>query len=602
MRTRTLLLLLALLTASIAVTTARARPASAAVDPPAPSAGYWLVASDGGIFGFGNAQFQGSTGDLKLNKPIVGAAPTPSGTGYWLVASDGGVFNFGDAGLPGSAGAMKLNKPIVGMAATPSGRGYWLVASDGGIFNFGDATFFGSTGALTLNKPIVGMASTRSGRGYWLVASDGGIFSFGDATFFGGTGSLTLKKPVVGMAPTEAGKGYWLVASDGGLFSFGDAPFFGSTGDLALKKPVVSMTPTRFGKGYWLVASDGGIFSFGDAPFKGSTGDQKLNAPIIGIAGTGRPAYAEVSAFYYPWYGNLAIDGTWRHWNDLGHSPPDDIASTYYPARGAYSSTSLDIVDAQMADMANAGIDTVVVSWWGPSSFEDARLAGVADRAHAHGLKVALHVEPYGGRTPAGVDNALAAMTSLGISDVYIYIVDLDGTPASTWRPLTDAHKEVRIFAKGGVPSSYRNGAFQTYAETGGFDGIYTYDPVSFAPDEFKNICTLARVRHLLCSPSVNPGYDGRRGVPDSNVRDRQSGALYDAFWQGAIASGADIVSITSYNEWHEGTQIEAAIPHCSSSPCSSDYTGAYGASPADTPNAYLARTRIWADRAHSAA
>ena len=53
---------------------------------------------------------------------------------------------------------MRLNKPIVGMAPTPSGGGYWLVASDGGIFAFGNAGFFGSTGAMRLNQPIVGMA------------------------------------------------------------------------------------------------------------------------------------------------------------------------------------------------------------------------------------------------------------------------------------------------------------------------------------------------------------------------------------------------------------------------------------------------------------
>jgi hypothetical protein len=78
-------------------------------------------------------------------------------SGYRLVASDGGIFSFGDANFYGSTGAMTLNKPIVGMASTPDGKGYWLVASDGGIFSFGDASFYGSTGAMTLNKPIVGM-------------------------------------------------------------------------------------------------------------------------------------------------------------------------------------------------------------------------------------------------------------------------------------------------------------------------------------------------------------------------------------------------------------------------------------------------------------
>jgi len=76
-----------------------------------------------------------------------------------MVASDGGIFNFGDAGFFGSAGGAPLNKPAVGVATTPDGDGYWIAASDGGIFNYGDANFFGSEGGTVLNKPVVGVAS-----------------------------------------------------------------------------------------------------------------------------------------------------------------------------------------------------------------------------------------------------------------------------------------------------------------------------------------------------------------------------------------------------------------------------------------------------------
>jgi Tol biopolymer transport system component len=249
---------------------------------PGAGLGYWLVASDGGVFAFG-APFLGSTGAQKLNQPIVGGSPSPTGAGYWFVASDGGVFTFGDVGFSGSTGGVKLNRPIVGMAPTPAGKGYWMVASDGGIFTFGDAGFVGSTGDVKLNKPIVGMAPTPTGRGYWLVASDGGIFSFGDARFFGSTGDVKLNKPIVGMATTPTGKGYWLVASDGGIFAFGDAAFFGSTGAVILNQPIVGMAATPSGLGYWLVAADGGIFTFGDAGFFGSTGKLRLNAPIVTV-------------------------------------------------------------------------------------------------------------------------------------------------------------------------------------------------------------------------------------------------------------------------------------------------------------------------------
>ena len=86
-------------------------------------------------------------------------AATPDGLGYWLVASDGGIFNFGDAGFFGSAGGTPLNRPAVGVAGTPDGLGYWLAASDGGIFSYGDARFNGSMGGIVLNQPVVGLAS-----------------------------------------------------------------------------------------------------------------------------------------------------------------------------------------------------------------------------------------------------------------------------------------------------------------------------------------------------------------------------------------------------------------------------------------------------------
>ena len=84
-------------------------------------------------------------------------AATPDGRGYWLVASDGGIFSYGDAGFHGSSGSIALNKPIVGMTSSLDGAGYWLVASDGGIFSYGDAVFHGSTGGLVLAAPIVAM-------------------------------------------------------------------------------------------------------------------------------------------------------------------------------------------------------------------------------------------------------------------------------------------------------------------------------------------------------------------------------------------------------------------------------------------------------------
>ena len=119
--------------------------------------GYWLVASDGGIFAYGDAQFYGSTGSIVLNKPIIGMMPGPNGAGYFLVASDGGMFSYGDTQFYGSLGGLPIKHPIVAAAATPSDDGYWITDATGLVSNFGSANYYGSAPS-PLFRPIVGMA------------------------------------------------------------------------------------------------------------------------------------------------------------------------------------------------------------------------------------------------------------------------------------------------------------------------------------------------------------------------------------------------------------------------------------------------------------
>jgi len=73
----------------------------------------------------------------------VGITADDVSGGYWLVASDGGVFAL-DAPYLGSMGGVHLDAPITGISATPSSLGYRLVAADGGVFDFGDAQFLGA--------------------------------------------------------------------------------------------------------------------------------------------------------------------------------------------------------------------------------------------------------------------------------------------------------------------------------------------------------------------------------------------------------------------------------------------------------------------------
>ncbi len=61
---------------------------------------------------------------------------------------------------------------------------------------------------------------------------------------------------------------------------------------------------------------------------------------------------------------------------------------------------------------------------------------------------------------------------------------------------------------------------------------------------------------------TVIPGYDDTKERPSGFAVERQDGALYETLWQVAIAADPDWVLITSWNEWHEGTEIEPSDEH----------------------------------------
>ena len=476
--------------------------------------------------------------------------------------------------------------------------GYWMTAADGGVFNYG-ATAFAGSAVGQAKSPVVSSAATITGKGYWMASSDGGVFAFGDARFFGSAAGVRLKQPVVGMAATPSGQGYWLVARDGGIFAFGDAAFRGSAGALRLNQPIVAMAATPSGNGYWLVASDGGIFSYGDSPFVGSAGGQRLVAPIVAMSALPRARSSETSIFYYPWYASQATNGLWRHWDQTGKTPPDDIGSNFYPVRGAYSSADPAILSAHMAEIAAAGITTVVSSWWGRGSYEDERMPEVIAAARAQGRRIAAHIEPYEGRTATTLAGDYTYLRGLGVDEFYVYqanLLDVGGMAAAN----DSLGADVRTFGESGSAAAMTDGRFAASASAAHFTGIYTYSAF-FNAAEFAAACGWAQRYNMLCSPSVAPGWDARRATTIAAVVDRRNGATYDARWAGAISARGDIISITSHNEWHEGTQIESAKSYCPNGiPCYFTYGGAYG-EPGDASDAYMNRTGVWTRRLASA-
>jgi hypothetical protein len=176
--------------------------------------GYYLVGADGGVFTFGDAPFFGSLANVHLAAPIVklliysdcGGSYIHQCyvTGYYLVASDGGVFTFGDAPFKGSLGNVRLAAPIVGAENNQiydGVAGYTLVGSDGGTFTFGIAQYFGSLAGVHLNAPIVGIVQGSN----WLVGADGGVFTFPPTPNIRTLANTHLNAPIVAGEPWYPG-------------------------------------------------------------------------------------------------------------------------------------------------------------------------------------------------------------------------------------------------------------------------------------------------------------------------------------------------------------------------------------------------------------
>jgi glycoprotein endo-alpha-1,2-mannosidase len=286
--------------------------------------------------------------------------------------------------------------------------------------------------------------------------------------------------------------------------------------------------------------------------------------------------------FFYPWYSNVQHDGQYAHWSQGGHEPPFDLASQFFPSRGPYSSGDPRVLRAQMRDISVAGVDEVVSSWWGRGSPEDSRLPAVMRAAARRGLKVGVQLEPYPGRTVATVAADLAYLRGLGIRDVYIYRPhDFE---VQDWWAVTRQPNGVRLLAQTNQVG---------FAARAGFAGFYTYDILVYDGSKFGRLCDQARGAGILCAPSVGPGYEAQQATGDVRVKPRRFGATYDSMWRAATNAGADLVTITSYNEWGEGTQIEPA----GHGGRYESYDGAYGLHGRAAQRAYIMRTAYWTSR-----
>ncbi|CAL1544518.1 unnamed protein product [Lymnaea stagnalis] len=311
-----------------------------------------------------------------------------------------------------------------------------------------------------------------------------------------------------------------------------------------------------------------------------------------------------VHIFYYPWYKNEQFDGRYAHWNHEliphwnnkiqvkrgKHVPPDDIGANFYPKLGPYSSSDPLIVEAHMKHIKFSGAGVLAVSWYPPNqeagneTAVDDLMMKILDAADQFGLKIVFHIEPFKNRSGKlfaeviqyiikkyGNHTAFYRKNHKGRKLPLFYVYDSYQIDPKEWAEALkiEGHYTLRnslydgIFI--GLLVEYNHLAHITNS---GFDGFYTY----FASNGFvygsswRNwpiLANEAKNQGLIFVPSIGPGYLDTRVRPwnGQNTKLRLNGRYYKSAFKSALAVRPSFLTLTSFNEWHEGTQIEPAVP-----------------------------------------
>ena len=316
-------------------------------------------------------------------------------------------------------------------------------------------------------------------------------------------------------------------------------------------------------------------------------------------------ANPEAQVFYYIWYENPTENGKFKHWNHqvLPHWTPDvnkqypnvgkeydaskdSIGANYFPKRGLYASSSDATITDHFIDMYTNGIGTAIVSWWGTTQSDengsngDSLIPKLLKCAEITNMKIVFHLEPYKDRSALSTKRDMEYIIDKygGSSAFYrfngkpmFYIYDSYLINENQWNDVLSINGKNTIRKTkydSIVISLYLNNQANNFILTSNFDGIYTYfASVGFTGgstitnwDQIQNWCLQ---NNKIFIPSVGPGYDDTRIRPwnSANRKNREDGNYYKKMFSKAIEVKSKIISITSYNEWHEGTQIEASIP-----------------------------------------
>lgn len=289
-----------------------------------------------------------------------------------------------------------------------------------------------------------------------------------------------------------------------------------------------------------------------------------------------RPA-RQVLAFYYGWYGTPSSGG-WRHWNPNPNAPRAQEGITDHPLLGRYDSLDPSVIRKHLALAAQAGITGLVSSWWGQGDPTDRATEMLVNAAGRTSLKVTAYVEKAD--DAAGAERDLRYLVERygskpgwlkvgGRPVVFLYTRALERVSPAQWRAAA------RRVAVGPLPEPVLIADIspsdrpRLSAATPFMDGFHQYSLAGWlhghSPAEIDRMTrdAYSASRQLVADRirclTVGPGYDDSHtsNPPPRPIIDRANGRTFQTLWRNAIAAKPDWVVVSTFNEWHEGTEIE---------------------------------------------
>ncbi|MBI3949236.1 MAG: hypothetical protein HY314_02100 [Acidobacteria bacterium] len=275
------------------------------------------------------------------------------------------------------------------------------------------------------------------------------------------------------------------------------------------------------------------------------------------------PAEKKVLAFYYPWYGTPSRPGgQWFHWNPQQRH----YASTHTPLAGYYDSQDERTIERHIREARQAGIDAFIASWWGIASFEDQALERIITVAERMGFQVTIYYEQARSRDQILRDVRYILSKYAG-SPAFLKIQDRPvlffyGRVTGQFAPEDWAYVFQQLSQEGLAAFSIADGFQEDLIR--GFEGVHTYNPVTLPLEQtrglYRSNALRAKAIGKLFAATVVPGYDDRNVRQPGFVQDRQGGDYYRASWDAATSSQPHWILVTSFNEWHEGSEIEPSV------------------------------------------